>query len=174
VADVEVPDVRLMSFARSVIAHVEFAAVYGRLLRERPQDVSEELRERGLQGLMTPGPMYVNALRLIPRLTSSFRSLFKRVDALVMPTSIVTAPRVDQTTVEVDGNVLDVRSALLRNVEPFNLVGAPAVSVPCGLSRDGLPIGVQVVGDLFDDGAVLSIARSIERLVGGIGLPELP
>jgi len=174
VVDLEVPDVRLMSFARSVISHVEFAAVYGRLLRERPQDVSEELRERGLQGLMTPGPMYVNALRLIPRLTSSFRSLFKRVDALVMPTSIVTAPRVDQTTVEVDGNVLDVRSALLRNVEPFNLVGAPAVSVPCGLSRDGLPIGVQVVGDLFDDGAVLSIARLIERLVGGIGLPELP
>jgi len=172
--EVEVPEVRLMSYARSVISHVEFAAVYGKLLRERPQDVSEELRERGLQGLLTPGPMYVNALRLIPKLTSAFRSLFSEVDALVMPTTIVTAPRFDQLKVSVDGVVLDVRSALLRNVEPFNLVGAPAVSVPCGLSRDGLPIGVQIVGDLFDDRTVLSVALSIERLVGGIGLPPLP
>ncbi len=172
--EVEVPDVRLMSYARSVISHVEFAAVYGKLLRERPQDVSEELRERGLQGLLTPGPMYVNALRLIPKLTSAFRSLFSEVDALVMPTTIVTAPRFDQLKVSVDGVVLDVRSALLRNVEPFNLVGAPAISVPCGLSRDGLPIGVQIVGDLFDDRTVLSVAMSVERLVGGIGLPPLP
>ncbi len=172
--EVEVPEVRLMSYARSVISHVEFAAVYGRLLRERPQDVSEELKDRALQGLLTPGPMYVNALRLIPKLTSSFRSLFREVDVLVMPTTIVTAPRVDQNAVEVDGVVLDVRSALLRNVEPFNLVGAPAVSVPCGLSREGLPIGVQIVGDLFDDRTVLSVAMSVERLVGGIGLPPLP
>ena len=172
--EVEVPDVRLMSYARSVISHVEFAAVYGKLLRERPQDVSEELRERELQGLLTPGPMYVNALRLIPKLTSAFRSLFSEVDALVMPTTIVTAPRFDQLKVSVDGVVLDVRSALLRNVEPFNLVGAPAISVPCGLSRDGLPIGVQIVGDLFDDRTVLSVAMSVERLVGGIGLPPLP
>ncbi len=172
--EVEVPDVRLMSYARSVISHVEFAAVYGKLLRERPQDVSEELRERGLQGLLTPGPMYVNALRLIPKLTSAFRSLFSEVDALVMPTTIVTAPRFDQLKVSLDGVVLDVRSALLRNVEPFNLVGAPAISVPCGLSRDGLPIGVQIVGDLFDDRTVLSVAMSVERLVGGIGLPPLP
>jgi aspartyl-tRNA(Asn)/glutamyl-tRNA(Gln) amidotransferase subunit A len=174
IVEVEVPEVRLMRFARSVISHVEFAAVYGRLLRERPQDVSEELRERGLQGLLTPGPVYVNALRLIPKLTSAFRSLFSEVDALLMPTTIVTAPKVDQQTVNVDGEVLDVRSALLRNVEPFNLVGAPAVSVPCGLSREGLPIGVQVVGDVFDDRTVLSVAMAVERLVGGIGLPPLP
>jgi aspartyl-tRNA(Asn)/glutamyl-tRNA(Gln) amidotransferase subunit A len=45
-----------------------------------------------------------------------------------MPTTIVTAPKVDQQTVNVDGEVLDVRSALLRNVEPFNLVGAPNLS----------------------------------------------
>ncbi len=172
--EVDVPEVRLMSFARSVISHVEFAAVYGKLLRERPQDVSEELRERGLQGLLTPGPMYVNALRLIPKLTSAFRALFGEIDALVMPTTIITAPRKDQLKVEVDGQVLDVRSALLRNLEPFNLVGAPAVSVPCGLSREGLPIGVQIVGDLFDDRKVLSVAMSVERLVGGIGLPPLP
>ncbi|MEN3047310.1 MAG: amidase [Candidatus Caldarchaeales archaeon] len=174
VSEVEVSNVELMSSARSVITHAEAAATYGRLLKERPHDVGQDLKERLIQGLSTPAPLYVNALRSMPKLIGEFRRALKGLDALLLPTTAVTAPRIDQSSVEVDGRILDVRAALLRNVEPFNLVGAPAVSVPCGLSREGLPMGVQVVGDVHSDRRLLSLAASIERLTGGVKLPDVP
>lgn len=174
VSEVEVPNVELMSWARSAITHAEAAAAYGRLLKERPHDVSQDLKERLIQGLSTPAPLYVNALRSMPKLIGEFRRTVKGLDALLLPTTAVTAPRIDQSSVEVDGRTLDVRAALLRNVEPFNLVGAPAVSVPCGLSREELPIGVQLVGDVHADRRLLAIAASVERLVGGVRLPDVP
>lgn len=172
-SEVELIDVELMSVSRSVITHVEAAATFGKFLRERPQDVSQDLKARLFQGLTTPAPLYVNALRSMPKLIKEFRRSVKGLDALLLPTTMVTAPRIGQSEVDVNGVSIDIRAALLRMVEPFNLIGAPAVSFPCGLSRDGLPVGVQLVGDLYSDRKVLSLAASLERLLGGIKMPEL-
>ncbi|MDW8041769.1 MAG: amidase [Nitrososphaerota archaeon] len=172
-SEVELNGVELMSVSRSIITHAEAAATFGKFLRERPDDVSKDLKERLIQGLMTPAPLYVNALRSIPKLIKEFRRAVKGLDALLLPTTMVTAPRHGENRVDVGGSSIDVRSALLKMVEPFNLIGAPSVSVPCGLSKEGLPVGVQLVGDLYTDRKVLSLAASLERLMGRMRLPEV-
>ena len=91
--------------------------------------------------------------------------MFKEVDFLIMPTTPIAAPRVDETNVEVGDVVMDVRPALLRLTEPFNVAGAPALSLPMGFSRDGLPTGLQIVADIYRDFQLLSFALVVEELL---------
>ena len=77
-------------------------------------------------------------------------------DAVVMPTSPVPATPIAGTPPE---------HAMVRprNTMPFNLLGLPAISVPCGFTRDGLPVGLQIVGKAFDEAGVLRIAHAYEQ-----------
>ena len=61
-----------------------------------------------------------------------------------------------------DNTEEDVRGATLRFTRVFNLLGLPAVSVPCGMTSSGLPIGLQIVGRPFDEATVLRVARAFE------------
>ena len=89
----------------------------------------------------------------------------ERFDALLCPTMSRPAPRVGQTDSDFQSTRDDGRFHGLDMTCPFNFVGqCPVVSVPAGFSREGLPIGVQVVGHRFDDLGVMRIAGALERL----------
>src|ERR687897_583005 len=89
--------------------------------------------------------------------------ILKKVDVIVVPTSIITAPRFDDLEVRnIDGKVTKIRDALLRNTIVFNSTGLPSVSIPVGLSKDGMPVGVQIVGSPFEEEKILSIAYKYE------------
>jgi len=84
-------------------------------------------------------------------------AVLERVDALVFPGQAVPALSFD----EIPQNVVMPQSS--RYTAPWNLTGQPAISVPSGFSRDGLPVSIQVVGRPFDEVTVLRIARAYER-----------
>ena len=72
------------------------------------------------------------------------------------------APKIGQTTVRIGEETEDVRLASTRLVRAINVLGLPAVAMPCGLDGDGMPLGAQIVGKPFDEATLLRVAAAIE------------
>jgi len=109
---------------------------------------------------------YVNAMTRRRAMSREIDALLAGVDVLILPTLPVTAPLVGQDEVEInDGTRVPTRPALLRNTQPFNLTGHPAISLP--LATDGWPIGVQLVGHRDRTAALLDVAAACESVICG-------
>src|SRR5258705_13385701 len=91
-----------------------------------------------------------------------FRHLFEVVDCIFTPASPIPAPRIDQKSVVIDGVEEDVRLAATRFVRGINALGLPALSLPCGHSGTGLPIGLQIVGRAFAEKFLLQVGAALE------------
>ena len=97
------------------------------------------------------------------RVRAEFDAALREVDAIVAPTVPVPAPPIGAENVEVDGEQIGVRAALVGMNRSANFTGHPAISVPCGFTRAGLPIGLQLIGRSFDESTLLRIAFAYER-----------
>ncbi len=84
-------------------------------------------------------------------------------DALLVPATPIAAPVLGRKTVEIDGREETVRAALLRLCRPANFTGAPALVLPCGFTREGLPIGLQLIGPLWSEERLLRIGYAYEQ-----------
>jgi aspartyl-tRNA(Asn)/glutamyl-tRNA(Gln) amidotransferase subunit A len=91
-----------------------------------------------------------------------FAAVWCEVDCLFTPTTPVTAPPLGAQLVTIGEKTEDLRPALTRFTRPFNVLGLPALSMPCGLDADGLPIGLQIVGKPFAEATVLRVAAALE------------
>jgi len=103
------------------------------------------------------------AFASIEGLLAEFDAAFRDVDAIVAPTTPVLAPLIGEEYVQIDDSRINVRPALVGMSRPANFTGLPAISVPCGFSSEGLPIGLQLIGRAFDETKLLRIAHSYER-----------
>ena len=117
---------------------------------------------------------YVRALALREVLRTSVERALGRCDALLLPALAITAPPLGATAVAIDGTPEPVRAAMLRLTQLFNLTGHPAISIPCGHTPTGLPVGMQLVGRHGDTAGLLELASALEDLisdqsVGGAG-----
>jgi aspartyl-tRNA(Asn)/glutamyl-tRNA(Gln) amidotransferase subunit A len=85
------------------------------------------------------------------------------VDAMVFPSTAIEAPLLNQETIRIGTHEYAARALLLRNNRPANLAGVPAVSVPCGFTRSGLPIGFEIMAGVSSEPVLLRIAKIFER-----------
>ncbi len=141
-------------------------------IAERPEKFGPGLVARIAAGRDSSAVDYVAALRERHRLRRELEQDLERrgVGFLALPTTPLPAPPVGDTHVELrSGLHLTVREALIRYTAPFNVTGWPAISLPLGLGRDGLPRGLQLVGRLYDDQRLLDVAERLSGL-----LPPLP
>lgn len=115
-----------------------------------------------LGGFVT-GVDYLKGEQFRRVLMEDFRRAFDEVDVIVTPTTALTGWKHDATTLEIAGEQESVLAASWRLTYPFNLTGLPAISVPCGFDRDGLPIGLQIAAKPFDETTVLRVAHAYER-----------
>ncbi|MEM4290818.1 MAG: amidase [Candidatus Caldarchaeum sp.] len=150
---------------RFIIVHSEAAAYHLKISKAQMSLYSEDVKQRIAAGLAIPASAYLTALRARKRLASMFRKTFKECDFLILPTTIIPAHRVEEEVVELGGKSFDVRTAVIRNTELFNVYGTPALSIPCGFTGNGLPTGLQVVGDFFDDVRVLRLGLALQNLL---------
>lgn len=171
VKTVTVPGVAAMNAAARVILLCEASALMEPHLANRRQFGPDVLALLD-QGRLLAATDYINAQRLRRHLQGEFARVWSTVDCLLVPTTPNTAPRVGQDTVKLAGREEDVRLATTRLVRSMNLLGLPALSMPCGLSADGLPVGLQIVGPPFDEATVLRIGAALED--GGVGIPPCP
>jgi aspartyl-tRNA(Asn)/glutamyl-tRNA(Gln) amidotransferase subunit A len=114
-------------------------------------------------GRLVTAPDYLKAEQLRTLLMEDFRQAFTQVDVIVGPTTPITAWRVGEWTASVGGRDESVLAASWRFTFPYNLTGLPAISLPCGFDRRGLPIGLQIAGRPFDELTVLRVAHAYER-----------
>jgi aspartyl-tRNA(Asn)/glutamyl-tRNA(Gln) amidotransferase subunit A len=114
-------------------------------------------------GRLVSAPDYLKAEQYRMLLMDEFRRVFERVDVVVGPTTPITAWKIGEWTVNVGGQPESVLAASWRFTYPYNLTGLPAISVPCGFDREGLPIGLQIAGRPFDEQTVLQVAHAYEQ-----------
>jgi aspartyl-tRNA(Asn)/glutamyl-tRNA(Gln) amidotransferase subunit A len=126
-------------------------------------EYSEEVRQRMDAGGKVLATQYLAGLDVQKRVRAEFEAEFQEVDAIVAPTAPVPAPPIGTEYVEVDGEQIGVRAALVGMNRPANFTGHPAISVPCGFTREGLPVGLQLIGRSFDESTLLRIAFAYEQ-----------
>lgn len=154
-----------------VTLRAEAAAVHARWFPRRSQDYGLEPRTRLQLGRLVSGVDYLLAQRLRQRLSEELRTAFRAVDLMAVPTVPLVAPPIGERRVRWRDGDEPVDGALVRFTSPFNLTGAPALSVPCGRSR-GLPVGVQLIGRWDEEATVLAAGRAIEGRLGRLGSPD--
>lgn len=168
VKPVRVPDGAALNAVGQMILLSEAAAVMEPYLGERQRFGADVLALLD-QGRLISATDYIHAQRLRRRMCTEFEKLWTQVDCLVCPTTPNTAPKIGDLTVRLGGRDENVRMATTRLVRGFNVLGYPALSIPCGLSGAGLPIGLQIVGPAFDEATVLRLGAALED--GGVGIP---
>ncbi|MEM2000592.1 MAG: amidase [Candidatus Caldarchaeum sp.] len=165
VVEVFVEEPEAAARCRFIIVHSEAAAYHLKISRAQMSLYGEDVKQRIAAGLAIPASAYLTALRARKKLASMFRKIFKECDFLILPTTIIPAHRIEDEVVELEGKSFDVRTAVLRNTELFNLYGTPALSIPSGFTCNGLPTGIQIVGDYLDDVRVLRLGLSLQKLL---------
>jgi aspartyl-tRNA(Asn)/glutamyl-tRNA(Gln) amidotransferase subunit A len=162
VIGVRVPDIEALNKAGLVILMSEAAAVHQANLHRR-DDFGADVLALLDQGSLVSAVDYVNAQRQRKRLLRDFDRLFRDIDCLFTPTTPITAPRIGQSEIELDGIIYNTRMLTTRFVRGFNVLGFPALSIPCGVSREGLPIGLQIVARPFEENLLLMLGEALER-----------
>ena len=105
------------------------------------------------------GPAYVDSLRNLELTRRAIRSTFVDVDLLITPTTAILPKSIEYTLREETQH----RFVSSRNTYPISVWGLPAISVPCGFSQSGLPIGLQIIGARFRETDVLMLAHAYQR-----------
>src|SRR5437879_2156093 len=164
IVSVRVPDPRPVVDVSNVIARAESAAVHARIARERPHELQPAVRARLEVGFHLTAHDYLQALRLRTRYARVFvAEVFAEVDALLAPVIPEPAPALDAVKAGTVDEVVMRMGRFSRLTRPFNGLGLPALSVPCGFSEDGRPLALQVVGRPFDEATVLRLGHAYER-----------
>jgi len=126
--------------------------------------VSPEITSLINVGISLTGTDYAASLARARAVRAGFEAAFRRIDALLVPCTPYPAPRATDDEVEVDGGKLDVhRGSPSRLTVPVNEAGLPAVAFPVGLSRDGLPLGAQLIGRPYDDETLLAVVKAFQE-----------
>jgi aspartyl-tRNA(Asn)/glutamyl-tRNA(Gln) amidotransferase subunit A len=155
VTDVELPAVDAFAVLNAEIYeyHAELVADPERRALYKPVTL-----ERILGGANVSSVDYLRARRRMIVARNTIGELFETVDVLVTPTSM----RPPQTVDAALGNVPE-EGSMIRNTLPFNVYGIPTISVPCGFTRAGLPIGLQISGPRLSEARVLALANAYEK-----------
>ncbi len=126
-------------------------------------DYSEDVRKRLGMGLDIRAVNYLAAQEIRKRVRVGFDAVLADVDAILAPTVPIAAPLIGENAVQIDSKEESIRSALIRLNRPANFTGLPAVSLPCGWTEDGLPIGLQLIGRAWGEEGLLTIALLFEQ-----------
>jgi len=168
VVEVSLPRLRDPDGEKAHVALAEARAYHERMgwYPARAADYSEEVRKRLEKGGEIVAVDYLRAWELKQEFLEDFAAAFAQVDAIVAPAAPVGAPQIGAKTVMIGGAEEPVRTALLRLNRPQNVTGLPAVSVPCGFTRAGLPMGMQLIAPAWEEMELLHIARAYEQAAG--------
>jgi aspartyl-tRNA(Asn)/glutamyl-tRNA(Gln) amidotransferase subunit A len=139
-------------------------------------EYSEDVYKRLELGTKVTAVDYLRARTLRERFKEQVLHVFAAndLDALVVPTTPIAATQLGENSVSIRGTSYPTRALLLRLNRPANLAGLPAVSVPCGFTKTGLPIGLQFIAEWTDEARLLEIARAFEREFPLTVHPQLP
>jgi len=161
--EIEVPDMEEFNAIARLILLAEASSVHVRRLTERRQDFGDDVRSLLDQGRFILATDYLNAQKRRRHFVDAFRILLTQVNTIAMPAVPRTALQIGQAKIEIGGEECDTRVVVTRNTRALNLTGQPILTLPCGFSADGLPIGLQLLGATFEEKELLEIGHAYEQ-----------
>jgi len=175
IVKIELPDQRQLAAAGQLIIAAEAAAFHKRWLIERPQDYGPQTLMRLKSGLAVPAVTYLEAMRWRGSALAAHNAATAAVDAVVMPASPTPAPTIAETDVGASANAGEVMQRLALFTRPASYLGLPSLVVPAGFTKNGLPVGMQLIGRSFDEATLLLIGAAFQRATDfHERVPELP
>jgi len=142
--------------ANQTILTAEAYAYHEKRYQADAMKFGSSVRRRMLEGALLSAADYITALRARTVLNEQIRSNFARVDAFATP----TVARPPETFDAMDPNEQNLRPSFTN---PYNLTGLPAISLPCGFTPDGLPVGLQIIANAFEEITCFRIAYAYEQ-----------
>ena len=156
VTEVETAPLAEYAACNRTILTSEAFAIHEKWMRERPQDYGALARERLMAGAFVRAADYVNATRVRRQMADAFHRMFADIDVAVTASSMDPACRID------DPRAIEHTYGRQARA-PFNVTGSPAVSVPVGFSRSGLPLAMQIVARPFAEALIYRVAHAYEE-----------
>jgi aspartyl-tRNA(Asn)/glutamyl-tRNA(Gln) amidotransferase subunit A len=163
VREVEIPNLVDTLHAHRLILGAEAYAVHQERLENEPETFDEEVGERLMDGERLKAYRYANARRRGVLATDEFDRALQGVGVLLTPTLPIVATEIWQREVGIGDFEESVRSALTRFTGPTDLTGHPSLSVPCGTTASGLPVGLQLIGRHFDEASLYRFGHAYEE-----------
>ena len=181
VTDVTIPHMDAVPAVQTATSRCENLVAHEPWLRKQPRDYSLELLYRNIASLTIPASSYVTSQRVRRVICREFEEALRDVRVIVAPTVGIAAPTMEeckQGFADIGGRRIPFRhpsgSIGTRCTIPFNVTGLPALSVCCGFTAAGLPLGLQVVGACFDESCLFQVAHAYEQATGwGMRKPGL-
>jgi aspartyl-tRNA(Asn)/glutamyl-tRNA(Gln) amidotransferase subunit A len=165
VSAVTLPDFTALYRAAEVMVKCEAAAMHRPWMEKTPELYANQVRTRMEAGFFIPATQYIDALRLRAHFVAEFLSTaMDGVDAVLLPAIPFPLPTIEETDTETKGGpaVLKMVAGFTGLTRPFNTLGIPALSVPCGFDSNGAPIGMQLVGRPFDEAMLYRIGHAYQ------------
>ena len=163
IVQVELPEQRQLTAGCQFVLTTEAAAFHKRWMIERPGDYGAQVFMRLQNGLAVSGVSYLEAMRWRGPALAAHNAAVAGVDAMIMPVAPVAAPTIAESDVGNSPDAEAVIQRLTRFTRPINYLGLPSLSIPTGFTKDGLPVGMQVVGRSFDEAMILRIGAAFQR-----------
>ena len=171
VEDVEIQGIEQVRDIWAPIRLSEASAYHKNWLETRPGDYGEDVRQMLEKGTKFSAVEYLTRRKQAADLRNNMIKVLETCSVFITPTTPIPAPRIGAKTVSMGGAEVEVYSVLSRLTLPFNVTGLPALSLPIGLSKEGLPLALQIAGGPFNEGKILSIGRAYEEKFGKETVP---
>jgi len=159
------PDFTALYRCAEVMVKCEAAAMHRPWMEKTPELYANQVRTRMEAGFFIPATQYIDALRLRAHFVTEFLSTaMEGVDAVLLPAIPFPVPTLEETDTETKGGpaVLRMVAGFTGLTRPFNTLGLPALSVPCGFDVNGAPIGMQLAGRPFDEAMLYRIGHAYQ------------
>ena len=140
----------------------EAYAYHAPYVAKTPELYQKETLDRIRTGENITAPAYIQGLHDLARARRDINKVFERVDLLITPTHPILQPKISDLTGNIDKDI-EIGTLSNRNNSPFDVYGSPAISIPCGFTREGLPIGLHIVGKHGGEATVLQLAHAYEQ-----------
>ncbi|WP_026673926.1 amidase [Alkalihalobacterium bogoriense] len=160
ITEVKIEELSLSSFANYVITTGEAATYHYEKLQQNFEDYAPDVRIFFETGVLTNTPQYVRAQQARRALTEAFQSVFDEVDLLLGPTVPIITPAFAEEMVKQN---LEITKRSMPFTAPPNLTGTPSLAVPMGVARNGVPVGMQFIGNHLSEKLLFQVGSSWEE-----------
>ncbi len=160
---VTLPNMEKFSVAQRVILSSDAYAVNRVGLERYPDLWDDEVKERLLAGRYIRGFEYADALQTRKLAKKEFNDVFEKVDVILTPTTSILPPLINERFIGNDQNAINIRQIISKQTSPTNLNGFPSLALPCGFSREGLPIGIQFIGREWEEAKLYQFGYALEQ-----------
>jgi aspartyl-tRNA(Asn)/glutamyl-tRNA(Gln) amidotransferase subunit A len=158
---IRVPDIAALNALSRIILLAEASSTVEPFM-DRRDDLGADVRALLDQGRFVRATDYINAQRVRRLFLRDFNRIWKQVDCFFTPTTPATAPAIGQATSTIGDFTEDVRLMVTRFVRGINVLGWPAIALPCGTDDSKMPVSLQIVGRPFAEASILRIAAALE------------